>query len=257
MGSLKLAPQPALRPGQNAVIMYYKTKTPSLKAKENVRIAEYGSDNYTHDGSYKPNDGSEGAPLFINFNPSGEADWRLAAIRFDAPSPAQGEEYPNTAIKTSRIIEALSDFEKTSKNDKHKSVIRKIVPKDESSPVHIPVAPPPRAESPKPRRSGLEKKSFWVKPNSVVEYEAGTHTKYNVNSNIQSRDGYCVTMTPDGVFITGGAQGNNVTLWNGSQVISNIPDMKHDHQNHCAILFDDELYVISGNRTDNVESYNI
>lgn len=79
----------------------------------------------------------------------------------------------------------MSDFEKTSKNDKHKSIICKIVPKDEPLPVNIPMTPPQRAESPKPQRSDLEKIYKYKKRSSKSSFKLVQRSS-QMNSTIEA-----------------------------------------------------------------------
>ena len=105
-----------------------------------------------------------------------------------------------------------------------------------------------------------KKTSAYVHSQGIVEYEAGAHTKWSTKQAISLHTGQCVTMTENGVIITGGEQPNfqNVLLYDGKSVSNDaIKDMNYPHQHHCAILLGDELFVISGSHTDKVEAFDL
>jgi len=117
--------------------------------------------------------------------------------------------------------------------------------------------PPERHPTP-PKDWSHEKKAGYIHGNGIVEYETGTHTKWNTSTSTSYHEGQCVTITPIGMIITGGSDHNNALVWNGKSVSNDdIPNMKYEHQHHCAILFGDELFVIGGSHTDKVEAFDI
>ena len=253
------------------VIMSYKTKSPMLTCNQHSKIEIFDNQNYVHDGRFKNFDGSEGAPLFVKF--PGEEEWHLSGIRFQTPSPPQGDDLSNVAIKSSWIIEELGKYDKTAKNQKQKKVIQEIIslspvlpssrmssspmPEERKATILGSERSPERRPTP-PKDFDPEKTSAYVHAKGIVEYETGTHTKWNINKGTSYHEGQCVTMTSIGLIITGGSDNHNCVMWNGKELSENaVPDMKHPHQHHCAILFGDELFVISGSHTDHVEAFDI
>jgi len=184
----------------------------------------------------------------------GGNDWGLGGVRFEARSKPMGaKDFGNEAIKASKIIELLRNFERTSGNAEHGRAIKNIIYQAPADPT-----PPPPQREPSPPASPLRPVSHPPKPtisfenrvgfinhHGITLYEVGDTAKHSYRSNFGSNDGSCVTVTPIGVIVTGGEQATTALLWDGHEV-HDLPPSNHPHSDHCAILVGDELYVISG-----------